>query len=111
MNRLCGCVPFRIFRFHSDGVICWYRLVKFFAASLLVLCAFATSACNTLVTRRDLYSPAKGSGKYTTILQKSLYIYGVQPQPHAPPMTPAPLPEVEIQPLPPVPPPPSGPVE
>jgi hypothetical protein len=69
--------------------------VKFAAASLLVLCALATTACNTLVTRRDLYAPTKASGPYTTIYQKSLYVYGVQPQPHAPRMTPAPLPEIE----------------
>ncbi|MEQ1859741.1 MAG: hypothetical protein ABMA13_07390 [Chthoniobacteraceae bacterium] len=36
-----------------------------FAASLLILAAFALTACNTLVTRRDLYAPAKASGPYT----------------------------------------------
>ena len=73
--------------------------VKFAAASLLVVCALATTACNTLVTRRDMYAPTKASGPYTTIMQKSLYVYGVQPQPHAPPATPMP----EISPLPAVP--------
>ena len=67
------------------------RRVKFAAASLLALCALATTACNTLVTRRDMYAPTKASGPYTTIFKKSLYIYGVQPQPHAPATTPAPL--------------------
>ena len=36
-----------------------------FAASLLLLSAFALTACNNLVTRRGLYSPAKASGPYT----------------------------------------------
>ena len=64
--------------------------VKFVAASLLVICVVATTACNTLVTRRDLYGPKKAEGKYSTIMRKSTYIYGVQPQPHAPPPTPFP---------------------
>ncbi len=37
-----------------------------FAFSLLILSAFAFAACNNLVTRRDMYSPAKASGPYTT---------------------------------------------
>lgn len=37
-----------------------------FAFSLLILSAFALTGCNNLVTRRDLYSPAKASGPYTT---------------------------------------------
>jgi hypothetical protein len=36
-----------------------------FAFSLLILSAFAFAACNNLVTRHDLYSPAKASGPYT----------------------------------------------
>ena len=36
-----------------------------FAASLLLLSAIGLTACNNLVTRRDLYSPTKGSGPYT----------------------------------------------
>jgi hypothetical protein len=35
-----------------------------FAASLLLLAAFALTACNTPATRRDLYAPAKASGPY-----------------------------------------------
>lgn len=37
-----------------------------FAFSLLILSALALTACNNLVTRRDMYSPAKASGPYTT---------------------------------------------
>jgi len=36
-----------------------------FAFSLLLLSAFAFTACNNLVTRRSQYSPAKASGPYT----------------------------------------------
>jgi len=36
-----------------------------FAVSLLVLLAFSFAACDTLATRRSLYSPAKASGPYT----------------------------------------------
>lgn len=40
------------------------RLVKS-VASLLLLSAFALTACNNLVTRRDQYRPGKASGPYT----------------------------------------------
>lgn len=45
---------------------CFARIhpVKF-AASLLLLSAFAFTACNNLVTRRSTYRPAKGSGPYS----------------------------------------------
>lgn len=33
--------------------------------TLILLTAFALTACNTLVTRRDQYRPAKASGPYT----------------------------------------------
>lgn len=36
-----------------------------FAASLLIISFLTLTACNNLVTRRDLYSPTKGSGPYT----------------------------------------------
>ena len=36
-----------------------------FAVSLLGLIAFSFAACDTLATRRSLYSPAKASGPYT----------------------------------------------
>ncbi len=36
-----------------------------FAFSLILVAAFALTACNTLVTRRDQYRPAKASGPYT----------------------------------------------
>lgn len=36
-----------------------------FAVSLLALLAFSFAACDTLATRRSLYSPAKASGPYT----------------------------------------------
>lgn len=36
-----------------------------FAASLLLTSALLFTACNNLVTRRSLYSPAKASGPYT----------------------------------------------
>ena len=38
-------------------------------ASLLLLFALGSglTGCNTLVTRRDLYSPAKGSGPWTDL--------------------------------------------
>jgi hypothetical protein len=35
------------------------------AVSLLALAALSLTACNTLVTRKDLYSPVKGDGPYT----------------------------------------------
>jgi hypothetical protein len=35
------------------------------AVSLLALAALSFTACNTLVTRKDLYSPVKGDGPYT----------------------------------------------
>ncbi|MEO8352153.1 MAG: hypothetical protein ABI680_10515 [Chthoniobacteraceae bacterium] len=42
--------------------------MKFFV-SLLALSAFAFTACNTLATRRTLYSPAKASGQYVDHLR------------------------------------------
>jgi hypothetical protein len=42
------------------------RAVK--SALAFLLLAFSLSACNTLATRRDLYSPAKASGPYTEAL-------------------------------------------
>lgn len=45
-------------------MLCTYRAVKS-ALSVLILSAFAFAACNNLVTRRDLYGPAKASGPYT----------------------------------------------
>ena len=55
---------FAKFRFPSRIRFAPMRAVKF-AASLLVLLAFSLTACNTLVTRRDLYAPTKASGPYT----------------------------------------------
>lgn len=43
--------------------------VKFAFSLLLVSTAFSLSACNTLVTRRDLYSPKKVSGPWTDRLE------------------------------------------
>lgn len=43
---------------------CSHPRVKFFV-SLLALCALTLTACNTLNTRRALYSPGKASGPYT----------------------------------------------
>lgn len=40
------------------------RLVKI-VSSILLLSLLALTGCNTLVTRRDLYSPKKGSGYWT----------------------------------------------
>lgn len=37
---------------------------------LLLVSILALSGCNTLVTRRDQYSPAKGSGYWTKKYQK-----------------------------------------
>lgn len=34
-------------------------------SSVLLLSLFALAGCNTLVTRRDLYAPKKGSGYWT----------------------------------------------
>lgn len=36
-----------------------------FAASLFLASVLLLTACNNLVTRRSLYSPAKASGPYT----------------------------------------------
>jgi hypothetical protein len=66
-------------------MFCCYAPVKF-AASLAFASALVLTACNTLVTRRDLYSPSKGSGPYSKIIKESTYHRGVQPQPHAPTM-------------------------
>jgi hypothetical protein len=40
------------------------RLVKI-VSSILLLSLLTLTGCNTLVTRRDLYSPKKGSGYWT----------------------------------------------
>jgi hypothetical protein len=53
-----------LFPFQGTGSFARIRLVKF-AFSLLLLSAFALTACNNLVTRRSTYSPAKASGPYT----------------------------------------------
>ena len=44
--------------------------MKFALPLLLVSAAISLSACNTLVTRRDLYSPKKGSGYWTDRLDE-----------------------------------------
>lgn len=44
------------------------RAVKF-AAPILVLLSLAFTACNTLYTRRELYSPGEGSGVYSEALE------------------------------------------
>ena len=63
----------------------WSDAAVKFAVLLLALFAFSLTACNTLVTRRALYSPAKASGPYT----KYRYHGGRLP-PTAPPPLPAP---------------------
>jgi len=55
------------------------RAVK--SALAFLLLAFSLSACNTLATRRDLYSPAKASGPYTEALYSGSYVYGIYPKP------------------------------
>ena len=40
------------------------RVVKI-VSSILLLSLLTLTGCNTLVTRRDLYSPKKGSGYWT----------------------------------------------
>ena len=48
------------------AVRCFARIARVkFAASLLLLTAFAFTACNNLVTRRSQYRQAKASGPYT----------------------------------------------
>jgi hypothetical protein len=54
--------------------------VKFALSLLLVSASFSMSACNTLVTRRDLFSPKKGSGPWTTRLaeyERTEGVFGV----------------------------------
>jgi hypothetical protein len=55
------------------------RAVK--SALAFLLLAFSLSACNTLVTRRDLYAPARASGPYTEALYSGSYVYGRYPKP------------------------------
>ena len=67
------------------------RAVK--SALTFLLLAFSLSACNTLATRRDLYSPAKASGPYTEALYSGSYVYGRYPKPK-----PQPKPTVTLEP-------------
>ena len=71
------------------------RPVKF-AASLLLLFAFAFTGCNTLATRRSLYRQNKGSGPYTRQLKEGVTPNPTQAKPRA---TPFPK-ETETSPLP-----------
>jgi uncharacterized lipoprotein NlpE involved in copper resistance len=48
------------------------------AVSLLALVALSLTACNTLVTRKDLYSPKKGDGPYTRALDNGTWRRGVK---------------------------------
>lgn len=49
---------------HGAETLVRIGLVKS-VATLLLLSAFALTACNNLVTRRDQYRPANASGPYT----------------------------------------------
>lgn len=53
-----------LFPFQATGCFARIRPVKF-AFSLLLLSAFALTACNNLVTRRSTYNEPKASGPYT----------------------------------------------
>jgi hypothetical protein len=55
---------FQDFTLFLTRAFCSDARVKF-AVSLLALLAFSFAACDTLATRRSLYSPAKASGPYT----------------------------------------------
>ena len=66
-----------------------------FAAPLLALAVFSLVACNTLVTRRDVYSPQKGHGPYSQALKEGTWKDGVKVK-----ATPAPKPAVADEPKP-----------
>jgi hypothetical protein len=51
------------------------------ALAFLLLAAFSLSACNNLVTRRELYSPAKGTGPYSEAIYTGTWREGRYPQP------------------------------
>ncbi len=49
-----------------------------FAVSLLLLAVLSLAACNTLVTKRDVYSRGKGNGPYSEALREGTWKDGVK---------------------------------
>jgi hypothetical protein len=49
-----------------------------FSVSLLAVSVFVFAACDTLATRRSLYSPSKGEGPFRGILREQSYLTGIE---------------------------------
>jgi hypothetical protein len=63
------------------------------AVSLLALAALSFTACNTLVTRKDLYSPRGEDGPYSKALYNGTWRQGVKTKVKTAPTPAAPAPE------------------